>query len=204
MSRRVFFTTTADGKVVATAAHADPHPDDASPGQQLATDVAKHYRDRWGAKQDLVFFRGQNEFWYLFDASESGRSDLDLPANRVLASWGYSKPDQRVGSRTRLRGFPIPAGGQELDRGHLIALASGGGENVNIVPQASRLNRGHSEAGKRWRSLERFCADNPGVFMFVGLEYDDLTDIPARFEFRVCSRDGTWRVERFDNRDSST
>lgn len=40
--------------------------------------------------------------------------------------------------------------------------------------------------------------------MFIGLEYDDLPDSPARFEFRVGSGDGTWRVERLDNRDNSS
>jgi len=90
------------------------------------------------------------------------------PANRVVAAWGASKPSSRVGHRRMLRRFPLShRPGRRVDRGHLVALASGGGENVNLVPQATRLNRGWSGAGRRWRALERICAGTEGVFLFV-------------------------------------
>ncbi|MGI9621798.1 MAG: DNA/RNA non-specific endonuclease [Acidimicrobiales bacterium] len=199
MPRKVFFTTTADGKVHATPAHPDTDPDDTTPGATLSTEFATEYRQRWGADQTLDVFQGQNGFRYLFDSSPSGRTDHAKPANRVVAAWGYSKPDERVGSRNRLRQFPLPPRDEALDRGHLIALASGGGENVNIVPQASKLNRGHTSAGKRWRALERRCAATPGVFMFVGLRYTDVSDVPAELEFHIIDPDGTVQVEAFDN-----
>jgi hypothetical protein len=88
-----------------------------------------------------------------------------------------------------------------LDRGHLIALASGGGENVNLVPQATRLNRGWSDAGRRWRALERICARSSGVFLFVTVSYEDVSDIPSSFEFFVRTPDGAEVVEHFINRD---
>ncbi len=202
MTRKVFFTVGADGRTVATAAHPDRDPDDDTPGAELAATVAADYRSRWGADAVLDVFTGQNGLRYLFDSSPAGRTDLDRPANRVLAAWGYSAPDQRVGDRSQLRRFPLPPNtGRALDRGHLIAMAAGGGENVNIVPQASKLNRGHSPDGKRWRDLERHCAAHPGIFMLLSVEYDDLTDIPARFEFRIIDTDGTTRRERFTNRD---
>jgi len=88
-----------------------------------------------------------------------------------------------------------------VDRGHLIALASGGGENVNLVPQAARLNRGWSDAGRRWRALERICAGSEGVFLFVTVLYEDVSDVPSGFEFLVRTPDGVEIVERFINRD---
>lgn len=173
-------------------------------GDEWSIDVAAEYRLKWGPERVLDVFRDKNDFWYLFDSTPLGKSDPIEPANRVLAAWGYTKPDDRVGLRSRLRHYPLPPGSEQTrDRGHLIALASGGGEDVNIVPQASRLNRGHSEAGKRWRALERHCAATPGVFIFVGLEYDDTTDVPTRLDVRIVEPDGTHWNETFVNDDDS-
>jgi len=182
--------------------HADCDPAESDRAAAMCAAAVARYRGRWGNDQVLDVFQGQNGFSYLFDSSPSGRADNTKPANRVVAAWGYSKPQERVGDRQRLRRFPLPRrAGKSMDRGHLIALASGGGENVNIVPQASRLNRGHSNAGKRWRALERVCATTSDVFMFVSLEYDDVTDIPARFDFRLVEPNGTEHRDSFENSD---
>lgn len=195
-------TTGADGKLVVTHARRDDELDGGDRGQGRAASVAHAYRKRWGRNQVLDWFQGQNAFWYLFDSTPEGAIDKTRPANRVIAAWGSSNPASRVGDRRMLRNFPLPRRpGRRTDRGHLVALASGGGENVNLVPQATWLNRGWSDAGRRWRALERICAGSEGVFLFVTVSYDDVSDVPSAFEFLVETPDGVEVVEQFLNRD---
>lgn len=119
------------------------------------------------------------------DDAVIGATDFSRPANRVLAAWGTSNPENRIGDRRPLRRFPLPVRNRSLDRGHLIALASGGGQNVSLVPQASPLNRGWSDQGRRWRSLERYCASTAGAFIFITVLYDDLSDISSSFLYGI-------------------
>lgn len=78
-------------------------------------------------------------------------------------------------------------------------MSFGGGDYVNLVPQDPRLNRGWSEAGKRWRSLERAVKADPGALVFVALHYEELTDIPDTFGYVVVHTDRSTRVETFSN-----
>lgn len=202
MTRKLFVTTGADGKFVVTRARPVDDLDASDRGQARAAIVAEAYRGRWGRNQVLDWFQGQNAFWYLFDSTPEGATDHTRAANRVVAAWGSSRPAIRVGDRRVLRGFPLPrARGRRIDRGHLVAMASGGGENVNLVPQATKLNRGWSEAGRRWRALERICAGSEGVFLFVTVTYADVSDTPSGFEFLVHTPEGAEVVEHFINRD---
>jgi hypothetical protein len=202
MKRKLFVTTGADGRLVVKEARPASELDVVDAAQGRAADVAAVYQQKWGPTQVLDWFQGQNAFWYLFDSTPEGATDHSRPANRVIAAWGLSRPAMRVGDRRILRGFPLPRHlDRRVDRGHLIALASGGGENVNLVPQAARLNRGWSDAGKRWRALERTCARSEGVFLFVTVLYQDVSDVPSGFEFLVRTPDGVEVVERFINRD---
>jgi hypothetical protein len=205
MTRKLFVTTGADGRLVVS--HARPHgelgTDD--PDQLRAATAAEHYRATWGTDRVLDWFEGQNGFSHLFDSSPDAPTDLTRPANRVVAAWGRSRPDERVGDRRLLRRFPLPARrARQLDRGHLIALASGGGENVNLVPQATRLNRGWSEQGRRWRALERLAASQPGVSMFIEVRYDDLSDVPSTFLVHARAPGGPELTEEFANHDLPT
>lgn len=101
-----------------------------------------------------------------------------------------------------MAGFPLPSTPFPVDRGHLLARASGGDEGIgiNLVPQERRLNRGQGESGRRWRALERLAASDPGAWMFVGLAYVDAGDMPASFHVALVLTDGSARSDRLDNR----
>ncbi len=75
----------------------------------------------------------------------------------------------------------------------------GGGDYVNLVPQYPQLNRGWSDAGKRWRSIERAATADPGALVFVAVHYDDLTDIPECFAYVVVHTDRRSQIEVFSN-----
>ncbi len=122
-----------------------------------------------------------------------------MPANRVLAAWGDSEPDLHFGDRRNVRRFPVPPVSRKFDRGHLIAMSIGGGDYVNLVPQDPRLNRGWSEEGKRWRSLERSVMADPGALVFVAVHYENLTDIPDSFAYVVVHNDHSSKVETLSN-----
>jgi hypothetical protein len=63
----------------------------------------------------------------------------------------------------------------------------------------ARLNRGWSTDGRRFRSMERRAAAEPGSLFFVGLTYADGTDRPEYLEVGVQSGD-LLIIDRFANR----
>lgn len=137
---------------------------------------------------------------YLFDHVESdddGDSIAELRASRVVAAWGVSSTPSAPRDTSRMRGHPRP-GRQDDDRGHLVALASGGGYDINLIPQDARLNRGRTPEGKRFRAMERFCAANPGTPFFIRPVYADDSDRPAEIEFGILKAEGP-DIARFRN-----
>ena len=74
-------------------------------------------------------------------------------------------------------------------------------ESVNLVPQASKLNRGHTDEGKRWRALERLCEKNPGVLVFVELRYTNLAATPMSFVYPVFDEDFEFARDEYVNSD---
>lgn len=174
------------------------HPTDfAAMAQVLSGWVAVNYRRRWGSQRVIDDF-DFGPFTYLFDSSLDGRTDPDAPDTRLLAAWGRADPTAGFGDRRTLRRFPLPPGAGR-DRGHLIAMSAGAGDYVNLVPQDSALNRGHSSEGKRWRQLEESIVRDPGAFVFVAVHYDDVTDIPTAFDYLVVHTNGSRRFESFAN-----
>ena len=85
-----------------------------------------------------------------------------------------------------------------VDRGHLIPHLSGGEFGPNIFRQDRALNRGWSDAGKRYRALEREAAST-GAFYFGHLINIDTTDYPSAIETGLLRGESLY-VERFDNR----
>lgn len=90
------------------------------------------------------------------------------------------------------------------DKGHFLGHASGGILDINLFPQRKELNEGHSEEGKRFRSMERYVEENPGTFFYHRPIYDDKTWIPQSLRYGVL-KDGThWWEDQFANKTPRT
>lgn len=136
-------------------------------------------------------------FTYLYDFC----TELELPQasreDRVVVAYGFSQSADTRRDASRLKGFP--GSDDRGDRGHLAAHAAGGGLDINVFHQDAYLNRGWSPQGKRYRAMERYCAENEGAFFFSRLIYTDATARPAEIEFGILKPDGTFWVDVFDN-----
>jgi hypothetical protein len=150
------------------------------------------------APSDILIVDPGNHFNYVFDLAGSlGDSPYAWDPRVVLGVWGGSQPGLAEREDSRRRGHPRPRRHDD-DRGHLIAFASGGGYDINLVPMDALLNRGRSEDGIRFRAMERQAAAAPGSLFFIRPLYDDDTDRPSHFEVGVQVGD-TLQVESFVN-----
>ena len=144
----------------------------------------------------------QGELTFLFDAQSClpcrGRNE-----DRVVAAWGRSGSPERRRDRARLAGFlPNPRvwSRAQRDRGHFVAHAAGGGLDLNLFPQSASLNRGRTDAGRRWRAMEHHAAQHPGTPLFVRPIYDGPTWVPAALDHGLLG-DGRLWCERLINGD---
>jgi hypothetical protein len=140
-------------------------------------------------------------FSYLFDfCAELVYADK-LPVgareDRAIVAYGIAQSATGRRASSRMRGFP--GSDDRGDRGHLVAHAAGGGLDINVFHQNAYLNRGWSPQGKRYREMERYCAEHDGTFFFSRLIYCDETARPAEIEFGILLPNGTLWVEVFDN-----
>jgi hypothetical protein len=107
---------------------------------------------------------------FLYDQASASTNDV---GDRLVAAHGFSTANDHKRDKSRINGFL--GGGLDVlgkgkfDKGHALAHAMGGGLDVNLFPQNPELNRGTSEAGKIYRSMERFAAEHPGAFVFSRL-----------------------------------
>jgi hypothetical protein len=89
--------------------------------------------------------------------------------------------------------------GNDYDKGHFMANATGGPLEINLFPQKRAINRGWSEDGKLYRAMEKFVAGNPGTFVFSRPVYKDFSLRPVGLEFGYLSLDGNFEVNYFPN-----
>jgi hypothetical protein len=137
-------------------------------------------------------------FTYLYDSTPSTVSNG--ADNRPVAVFGKSGESQGPRDRSRMSGYPNP---NHVDRGHLIGLSFGGGNDLNLIPQDPALNRGISDSGKAWRQIERYLTKNPGTEFFVRPTYGDGSDFPSLIEYGLQLSNGEWRSGTFTNPRSS-
>jgi hypothetical protein len=144
----------------------------------------------------------QGALVFLFDAAPTLSPVNDPRGNdRVVAVWGHSFSAARRRDRARLARFlPNPSSWSraQLDRGHLVAHAAGGGLDLNLFPQAASLNRGRSAQGRVWRKMEAHLARNPGTPLFVRPIYTGPSWRPAALDYGLFIGDRLWN-ERFVN-----
>jgi hypothetical protein len=142
----------------------------------------------------------EHGFEYLFDYTSDllARGQLAVAReDRLVAAFGRAQRADVARPASRIAGFP--GSDDRGDRGHFLAHAAGGGVDINLFHQDGKLNRGWSPAGKRYRAMERYCAEHVGLFCFSRPIYADATARPSQLEFGVLRPDRTFWVELFDN-----
>jgi hypothetical protein len=167
--------------------------DDRQLGSALEDAWNKSYRTAIHCERDVVAFTVDNFTW-VYDATAAGGSKAD---NRLIGVYGRSGPQGLPRDAGRIAGFPSPQRDHtvRVHRGHAVGHQLGGpDEGWNLFPQAAEVNQ-----GGQWRALERYCAENPGTFMFVRAVYSNDTDVPAALEYGVEDQNGRLVVEQFDN-----
>jgi hypothetical protein len=122
--------------------------------------------------------------------------------DRMVGALGFSRKGTERRNVARQRGWVGPTEkhwGKENDKGHFVAHTLGGGLEINVFVQRRDLNRGWSTEGKLYRSMEKFCWENPGTFFFHRPFYSDCTSRPSALEFGVLKPSGELWIERFKN-----
>ena len=150
------------------------------------------------------FFKG---FEYIYDDYSQLEKTGVVPysptiESRVVGVLGRSQPTLERRDASRLQGWVGQTEkyfGENTDKGHFMAHTIGGGLEVNIFAQRRDINRGWSERGKIFRSMEKYCAQHPATFCFNRPFYSDDTSRPYHIEFGVLIESGELWVEKFEN-----
>lgn len=144
-------------------------------------------------------------FEHLFDftSDASASSNAAQIEDRLVAVFGYSRQPPASRDASRMRGFLggglTAADGDSVDKGHFIGHSLGGSTDVNLFPQRPELNRGWSDPGRVFRSMERTAAGRPGTFVFARPLYSDTMWHPTGLEYGLLKPDLQLWVERFSN-----
>ena len=155
------------------------------------------YEERFG--QSEISTINLDSAYFLFDHG----------FDRVVLAYAMSTLQLTRRDSTRMRGFPnvnvsvrrvLGDAAFMADKGHYLGHASGGILDINLFPQRRELNRGWSEEGKRFRSMERYVAEHPGAFFYHRPIYDDESWVPASLEYAVLKDGATWWKDTFRNK----
>lgn len=112
---------------------------------------------------------------------------FDLTLDRNIVAFGIPSASKHKRDRSRMAGHPL-ANSARYDRGHLMANSTGGGCDINLVPQLARVNR------VQFRVLERkvheLARDQKQSFYFVRCLYANSTQLPSAFEQGIVQPNG--------------
>lgn len=172
--------------------------------QELPYEWYDNYKQNCNHSHNVVRVKHRT-FEYIFDECSLTQNVVEA---RLIAVIGFSEPPTKSRYRDdlRLRGWIGPTTttfGENRDKGHFIAHSIGGdvdGMEMNVFPQNRLLNRGHSEEGKLFVEMEKYCARNPGTLCFNRPFYSDDSAQPSSFEYGVLKTDLTLWVNVFDNK----
>jgi len=180
---------------------------------ELAQSWFEHYGSVMTTRKIKVYRIAFKTFEYIIDdwqhlEAYGEVTPTSTEESRLVAAFGTSNPPTEIRKRhdRRLRGWVGPTEkvfGKEWDKGHYIGHEIGGEIEqceMNVFPQNRRFNRGWSDAGKRYRLMEEFCADNPGTLCFSRPIFYTGMARPCLIEFGLLRPDNTWWIEQFDNR----
>lgn len=163
--------------------------------QLIADQTWRAYMKRWPDGELQRFPFNGSEFWYDTTDDPNGRE------SRTVAGWTRVPTSAEPRDASRQRRYPIAPdlAARGFERGHLIARATGGGLDVNLFPQAWQVNQGRSEEGRRFRSLERLAAANPGALQLTRLLWTDESNMPTYVHLLVALTDGSVVQDVFGN-----
>jgi hypothetical protein len=150
---------------------------------------------------DFVFLYDDTDELVYYNKAKAG----EVPEGRVVAAYGLSKQKIEKRNNYRVQSYLGPTAkvyahfGNDYDKGHFIADASGGLKEINLFPQKRNVNRGWSDTGKVYRTMEQYVCCNPGTFAFSRPLYADFTLRPVALEYGYLTRDGLFRSSIFNN-----
>ena len=104
---------------------------------------------------------------------------FDLNLQRNVVAWGVPGYVTHKRDAARMAGHPL-GGNQGTHRGHLMSHGTGGGTDINLVPQLGSLNIG------AFRRLERqarsLAQQHQSCLYFVRTLYSDGRQMPHQIE----------------------
>jgi hypothetical protein len=172
-------------------------------GTDILADLPGHLLDLWYEdyaqtypKSELVLVRLEAEgssFTYLFDINRQ----------RVIGSVGLPSFVSHKRDASRMAGHPL-ANSKLYDRGHLLAHSLGGGADINLVPQLSKVNR--VDFQKIERIARRLASENVRCVYFVRPIYpiesvsaDEASQLPSWIEQGLVGETGNLTYELHGN-----
>lgn len=174
--------------------------------EKLPNEWSEKYNEMTPVTTNILQFN-DNGFEYLFDFSSELISNGSIPdeqavEDRLVVVFGLSRPRNIKRDKSRMSGFLGPSSeffGDDYDKGHFIGHAIGGGFDVNLFPQRRDINQGLSTRGKVFRTMEKYCFENPGTFCFNRPIYCDRSWHPHMIEFGLLTKEKSFWIERFEN-----
>jgi hypothetical protein len=113
---------------------------------------------------------------------------FDLTPQRNVVAWGVPAYVTSKRDATRMQGHPL-GGDDRYHRGHLMSHATGGGTDINLVPQLGSVNIG---AFRRLERLVRALAQQHQTCLyFVRTIYRDASQMPGQIEQCVIQPSGS-------------
>jgi hypothetical protein len=198
------------GRILSEVPHGDVEVTIAFLSEVLPYEWADVYR-RLNPHRANIWRVPYNGFEYLFDHSselvaQGEVSEEEVVEDRLVAVHGRSQVGRGNRRDSLMRKHPLgpihfinPQSRIKYDKGHFIAHSLGGGLHINLFPQSTAVNRGWSESGKLFRSMERYCQEHPGIYCFSRPLYKGHSFHPYEIEYGVLKADETLWVNSFPN-----
>lgn len=149
-----------------------------------------------------------NGYTYLFSSNKDLESNNIEIEDRIIGVYGRISHTNTKRDTSRMKGFIGPFTKlnkyKDFDKGHFISHKINGSLDQNLYPQLKEINRGWSKQGKLFRSLEKYCEENPNAFVFTRPIYTNLSWIPRFIDYGIFTKEYGLLLNRFDNKKKNT